>query len=246
LFNIEVDFKYDYIIVYDLESILLKCNEKYGEKTTIEQRYTPVSVSIYDNIPGSSKEYWYCNVDPKQIVREFFVYLDNLCEKASELMLIKMKPLIEAINGYYHEKRRNKYLKIVEEYCKSVPIVGFNSGFYDTGIMLSNNFMQEILERDEKPMAIKSGNRYKFIKAANFLFLDQVQYLPANYNLDQFMKAFEGGEQKGYFPYEWLDSYDKLNRPFAELKIEYFDSKLKNTKMKQGDFDWLMKESNRL
>ena len=232
-FNVELDFKYDYIIVYDLESILVKCEEKYGEKTNIVQKHMPVSVSVYDNIPGYNREYWYCNEDPKRIVKQFFEHLDKLCERASELMVNKMKPLIDAINGYYHEKRRNKYLKIVEDYCKSVPIIGFNSGFYDTGIMLSNNFMQEILVRDNKPMAIKTGNRYKFIKAANFLFLDQVQYLPAGYNLDQFMKAFDGGEQKGFFPYEWLDTYDKLNTPFDELKIEYFDSKLKNSKMKQ-------------
>ena len=157
-----------------------------------------------------------------------------------------MQPLIEAIEGYYHEKRRNKYLRDVHDYCESVPIVGFNSGFYDTGIMINYNFMQEILKRDKNPTVIKAGNKYKFIKAGKFLFLDQSQYLAAGTSLAKFMTAFEGGENKGFFPYEFLDSYDKLDLPYTVLKREDFDSKFKNTKMSQEDYDWVMNTGKRI
>ena len=239
-FGVNIDFKYDYLIVYDLEAELLKVTEKHGAKTTLTAKHVPMSFSVYDNIPGYSQEYFHDNGNPIKLVETFFLRLDELCEAASKLMLEKMQPLITAIEGYYHEKRRNKYLKDVHDYCESVPIVGFNSGFYDTGIMINNNFMQEILKRDKNPMVIKAGNRYKIIKAGKFLFLDQVQYLAAGTSLDKFMKAFDVGEKKGFFPYEFLDSYDKLDLPYTVLKLTDFDSKLKNIKMKLEDYNWVM------
>ena len=69
----------------------------------------------------------------------------------------------------------------------------------------------------------------------------RLQYLPPTYNLDKFINGFNGGESKGFFPYEWLDHPDKLDYAFSDLKIEYFNSSLKNTKMKPEDFNWLMK-----
>ena len=32
--------------------------------------------------------------------------------------------------------------------------------------------------------------------------------------------------KKGFFPYDWFDSIDKLKMPIEELKQEYFDNKL--------------------
>ena len=213
-FGVDVDFKYDYLIVYDLEADLLKVKDTEQKKkkkktdkpepepkTKITHKHVPMSFSVYNNIPGYSQEYFYDNEDPIDLVETLFSHLDQLCEEASKLMLKKMQPLIEAIESYYHEKRRNKYLRDVRNYCESVPIVGFNSGFYDTGIMLNYNFMREILKRDQKPAVAKAGNKYKFIKAGKFLFLDQSQYLAAGTSLAKFMTAFEGGENKGFFPY---------------------------------------------
>ena len=177
-FGVEIDYKYDYLITYDLESLLYKVEEKHGEKTKITHKHAPISVSVYDNI--YSQEYWYSNTDPKRIVYRLFKQLDRLCEKASKLMLKKMKPLTDVINNYYHKKRRDRYLKQIEDYCSSVPIIGFNSGFYDTGIMINNNFMQEILKRDKNPIVAKDGNRYKFIKAGKFLFLDEATIFASN------------------------------------------------------------------
>lgn len=245
-FGVDVDFKYDYLIVYDLEADLLKVTEDHGAKTKITHKHVPMSFSVYDNIPGYSQEYFYDSPDPVKLVENFFLRLDKLCEEATSLMLKKMQPLIEAIEGYYHEKRRERYLKQVKDYCSTVPIVGYNSGFYDTGIMINYNFMQEILKRDKNPMVIKTGNRYKVIKAGSLLFLDQSLYLAAGTSLSQFITAFDAGENKGFFPYEFLDSYDKLDLPYTVLKREHFDSKLRSRKMTQQDYAWVMNTGKKL
>ena len=179
-------------------------------------------------------------------VTNLFNHFDNLATVAGQLMRLKLKPLIEAVENDYHEKRRDKYLKVIYDYCDCVPIVGFNSGFYDTGLMLNYDFLSEILKRDPKPLPVKHGARYKFIKTKHYIFLDQSQYLPPTYNLDQFIKAFDGGESKGFFPYEWLDDFKKLDLPFDTLKREDFDSKLKNKVMSDEDFTWLKSEAKKL
>ena len=67
-----------------------------------------------------------------------------------------------------------------------------------------------------------------------------MSYCAAGTNLDKFIKAYDIDENKGFFPYEWFDCYEKLDYLVSDLKIEHFNSSLKNTKMKQKDFDLLM------
>ena len=100
--------------------------------------------------------------------------------------------------------------------------------------------MSEILIRDKTPFVLKTGNRYRSIKTNQFLFLDQMSYCAAGTSLDSFVKAYDVGENKGIFPYEWLDSYEKLDYPITDLRIEHFDSSLKNTRLTESDFNSLM------
>jgi hypothetical protein len=73
------------------------------------------------------------------------------------------------------------------------------------------------------------------------MFLDQMAYCGAGTALSSFIKAYDVGENKGWFPYEWFDSYDKLDYPVKKLKITDFYSSLKDEAMSQEDFDQLMK-----
>jgi len=100
--------------------------------------------------------------------------------------------------------------------------------------------MLEVLYRDKNPFIMKAANRYKCIKTSQFLFLDQMSYCAAGVSLDKFITAYDVGETKGKFPYEWLDSYDKLDCLISDLKIEDFDSSLKNTKLSLEEFNSLM------
>uniref|UniRef100_A0A1I7WI47 C2H2-type domain-containing protein n=1 Tax=Heterorhabditis bacteriophora TaxID=37862 RepID=A0A1I7WI47_HETBA len=74
--------------------------------------------------------------------------------------------------------------------------------------------------------------------------LEDMGYCAAGTTLEGLFKAYDVGEQKGWFPYEWFDSYEKLDFPTKDLKIKDFYSSLKNKHMKEEDFTTLMKICN--
>ncbi|HLX53663.1 MAG TPA: hypothetical protein VKR58_06965 [Aquella sp.] len=137
-------------------------------------------------------------------------------------------------------------MKTIEDYCSNIPIIGFNSGGYDINLVSNSSFIKEIYKRGKKPFVIKNGNKYKLIKTNTFTFLDQQNYCAAGTDLRNFIKAYTSGEQKGYFPYEWFTSFEKLDYLVSDLKIEHFNSLLKNTVMSKEDFTSLMKTCDSL
>ena len=42
-------------------------------------------------------------------------------------------------------------------------------------------------------------------------FLDIVNYLAQGYSYAKFLKAYDVEQEKGFFPYEWVDDLNKLN-----------------------------------
>ena len=155
-------------------------------------------------------------------------------------MMRKIKPLIKKIQNHYNEREKENMLKTIESYCSNIPVVGFNSSFYDINLLTNYGFMKEILDRDKSPFVIKSGTRYKVIKTTQFTFLDQMSYCAAGTSLQKFITAYDVGEKKGYFPYEWFDSYEKLDYLISDLKIEDFNSSLKGKNMELKEFNTLM------
>ena len=245
-FDIDCDYKYDYLITFDFESILQKIpettdNEKEETKLRFVTNHIPVSVSIATNVPGFDENgYFITSKNPKKIVSRMFKYFEGIQMQAKKLMMKKFKPLRKKIKNHYNDYEKKYYLEKIQDYCSSIPIVGFNSSFYDINLMTNYGFINKILERDKNPFVIKSGTRYRVIKTDQFTFLDQMSYCAAGTNLRKFIKAYDIGEEKGYFPYEWFDSYDKLDCFISDLNIQDFDSSLKNTKMSQIEFDDLM------
>jgi hypothetical protein len=231
-YDVDVDFKYDYLIAFDLESIIHKIIEKLGKKLTYVGKHIPVSASIATNVPGFEEVKFILSENPKELTKLMFEHFDQIAIKAKEMMLQKMRSL-----ACLDKKDFAK----VESYCSAIPIVGFNSGFYDINLLANEGFINELTARDKNPFVIKEGNKYKVIKTENFIFLDQMHYCAAGTSLASFIKAYDVGENKGWFPYEWFDSYDKLEYPVKKLKITDFYSSLKDEAMSQEDFDQLMK-----
>ena len=85
--------------------------------------------------------------------------------------------------------------------------------------------------------AIKNGNNFKSLRVC--------KYLPPGYSLDKYIKAFNPkGLKKSIFPYEFLDSYDKLDYDVHQITRQDFFSKLKNSTV--GDTEWEKFCENRL
>jgi len=130
-------------------------------------------------------------------------------------------------------KLKNK----LTDYCSSLPILGFNSSFYDVGLLSKDGFINNMISRDNNPFIIKDCNRYKVIKTNQFIFLDQISYTAAGTSLKKFIKAYDINIKKDKFPYEWFDNYDKLNYLVQDLKHSDFYSSLKNKNIKISSYN---------
>ena len=53
---------------------------------------------------------------------------------------------------------------------------------------------------------------------------------------DSFLKAYKASETKGYFPYEWFDTPNKLDEQQLASYDDFY-SKLKNSKPLDKEFD---------
>ena len=113
------------------------------------------------------------------------------------------------------------------KYVNTVPVFGFNSGRYDLNLIKSYLIPYLINDEEAEPMVIKKANNFISFKFGDIQFLDIMKILDWATPLDSFPEAYIASETKGFFPYEWFDSPDKLEN--EELQpYEAFFSKLRN------------------
>ena len=88
------------------------------------------------------------------------------------------------------------------------------------------------------------GNKYIGMNFLGLQSLDILNFLGGATTLDNFLKAYGASEEKGFFPYEWFDSIEKLN--VSQLPpIDSFWSKLKNHNVLSVDYDKFVELKNR-
>ena len=127
---------------------------------------------------------------------------------------------------YYASNLKRLYVKI-ETFCDQLPVLGFNSSKYDLNLIKSQLTKCLNVTEDKQSYVIKKCNKYMVISTNKFRFLDVCSYLAPNVSYSQFLKCYDIQEQKQHFPYEFLDSFEKLNYP--ELPpVDAFFSTLKN------------------
>ena len=96
-------------------------------------------------------------------------------------------------------------------YVETLPVFGFNSGKYDLNLIKAYIIPHLLNERAIQPTVIKKGNQFISFKFGDIQFLDFLNFLAGATSLDSFLKAYQSKETKGYFPYEWFDSFTKLD-----------------------------------
>ena len=122
-----------------------------------------------------------------------------------------------------------------ERYVNTLPVFGFNSGKYDLYLIKSYLLPYLIHERDIQPTVIKIANHFVSLKFGDIQFLDILNFLGGATSLDSFLKAYKTSETKGFFPYEWFDSPEKLDATFLP-PYDCFFSKLRNYNPLEKEF----------
>ena len=123
-----------------------------------------------------------------------------------------------------------------ERYCNTLPVFGFNSAKYDTNLIKSSLLPFLVDEQQIEPAVIKKANQFVSFKFGDVLLLDIMNFLGGATSLGSFLKAYKTEETKGFFPYEWFDNPEKLNK--KELPpYDSFFSKLRKIKPLKKDYN---------
>ena len=217
----EKEFRpYPYFIVYDFEALHKKINDPQTEELTITSKHVPVSVAINDNL--TNEPVFIVDQDPENLISSFVEDLQERQRKIAEVVeSLYPQPESDEDGGEDGKKKENP---IWRNWVNQVPVFGFNSGRYDIN-MIKEYFVKDLAEISNVNVA-KKGNSYMFLSLPNFKFLDIKNYLAPGLSYDAWCRAYGCELQKLAFPYEWFDSFDKLNHK-GPVKYEEFFSSLK-------------------
>ena len=218
---------YPYFIVYDFEALCKKIHEPQTEELTMTTKHIPVSVAVNDNF--TKKPSFIVDEDPKNLVKRF---VENVLERISKIA--------EEVNSLYpcpgireesDEEGNEEIVRLPKKvrnlwktWVEQVPVFGFNSGRYDLN-MIKEYFVKNFAGISDVNVA-KKENSYMFLSTPKLKFLDIKNYLAPGLSYDAWCRAYGCELQKLVFPYEWFDSFEKLNH-IGPVKYEDFFSSLK-------------------
>ena len=191
-------------------------DEPQTEELVITSRHVPVSVAINDNL--TNEPVFIVDQDPGNLINSFMEELKKRQIKIAQ-MVECLYPQPESDDG--KEKKEDP---IWRNWVNQVPVFGFNSGRYDIN-MIKEYFVKNLAIISDVNVA-KKENSYMFLSTSNFKFLDIKNYLAPGLSYDAWCRAYGCELQKLAFPYEWFDSFEKLNHK-GPVKYEEFYSSLK-------------------
>ena len=97
----------------------------------------------------------------------------------------------------------NKVLtKLAEKlnaYLQELPVLGFNSGKYDLNAVKEFVFPY-LIESQPIKFTVKRNSNHMCLKTNSLKFLDISNYVAPGFSYDQFLRAYECEQTKGFFP----------------------------------------------
>ena len=128
------------------------------------------------------------------------------------------QPNSKDVRVHLPDKVKNQW----DNWVNQVPVFGFNSGRYDLN-MIKEYFVGDLAGISDVNVA-KKENSYMFLSTPKFKFLDIKSYLAPGLSYDAWCKAYGCELQKLAFPYEWFDSFEKLNHKGPVTYEDFFSS----------------------
>ena len=206
---------YPNFIVFDFEAILKKLDLHQTSDLTINSQHVPVSVAINDNL--TNEPIFLEDSDPEALIQEFLEEIQRRQELIS-------KEVWRLYSMEDEESIPKSVRRRWGEWVAQVPVLGFNSGKYDIN-MIKEYFVRSLSDISDVTVA-KKDNSYMFLTTPKLKFLDVRNYLALGLDYAGWCKANGCALEKLFFPYEWLDSYEKLNH-LGPVPKEAFYSSLK-------------------
>ena len=225
---------FPYRATYDFESYFEKNDlpktKKENSKTTVTARHVPLSVSVCSNVPSFTEPKFMRNRGSEQeLIDDFVSYLEKIAAHSFILLKDQYADAYAQLDARLASEEQDPDSRIgqsarslkntLDAYLAELPVVGFNSGSYDLNLIKSTIF-QRLNESDacesqsnRGPIKyiVKNGNHFKAIATATLKWLDITSYLAPGCSYAVYLKAFGVTEEKGHFPYEYLDSLDRLD-----------------------------------
>ena len=255
----ELSHFYPYYCAYDFEAMVKPLNSDDNEnKLKITCEHVPVSVSIFSNVPGFDIEpIFLCNDNPDLLINDFTNQLHIIAQKAEELNEFEYYNFSELINilisdaeaelaEVEEEIQEDDYLTGKVNYLESLrdqfsrwlsvlPIISFNGSKYDINLMKQYLFKSLDILNENVQFSIKKANSYMSITTDHLQFLDIRSYLAPNYSYDAFIKAYKCNLEKGFFPYDWFNDYEKINNTELPPHDAFFN-KMKNQNISEDEY----------
>lgn len=253
----DIDFAYDYHCVFDYEAMLLKVEESQNGKIVRTSRHEPVSCSVNSNVPGFGVQF-FCLTDydnALEMNRAIYMYFKDCQAEAHRLMWVKLMNMLtipkraadcelvveraewwlvdDSVVEFmlnleaYLEKIAPRLRGQVVSYLSQLPVLSFNGGMYDINLNKTHGLMT-FLTTDGINFCARKANRYMAIATDRLKLLDVSNYIAPGWSYDKYVKAYQCSMDKGFFPYEWCDSLDKLEEKQLP-PIEAFYSSLKKS-----------------
>ena len=236
---------------FDFECFFEEVASGQTTKTKVEAHHVPLSVSVASNVKGYEEtKHFVTEGDSHQLVSSMIKYLEEIGRASYELLFPDYAILFEALDDKMIsirnnpmidkkiKKKRERQLERLQEdldsYLFTLPVIGFNSSRYDINLVKEFLF-PVIMKEGSVKFIVKKGSSYPCITTTSLRFLDIMNYLAPGYSYRDFLKAYGAEVGKGYFPYEWMTSLDKLDHPTLPEHHCFF-SKLKNSNITEEEY----------
>ena len=246
---------YPYRATFDFESYFsderLPAN---SDKLQWSARHIPLSVSVASNVPGHVAPCCFItDGDSDKLVADMMRHLHTISDAAYESLSASYADVLDQLKARKEswddaeseanteeeenekESKTNPFNTLAEQllgWLRQLPVVGFNSGKYDLNVV-KKFFIPYLMkpseddEIDETRFVIKRQNTFMCFSTIKLKFLDMVNFLAPGYSYDKYLTAYGCMQQKGHFPYEYMDNLRKLDDCTLPPQAAFY-SQLKN------------------
>ena len=190
-------------------------------------RHVPLSVSLASNVPGYEPAQCYItDGDSNKLEADMMAGLVATSDAAYDLLKPSYGSVLnelearkeawddaesEANAEEEEESKTNPFNTLAGQlhgWLHQLPVIGFNSGKYDLN-MIKRSFVPLLISNNAA--VIKRQNTYMCLYTDKLKFVDICNYLAPGYSYAKYLTAYGCMQQKGHFPYEYMDGVGKLD-----------------------------------